>query len=91
MRGQLLEAIGLWLGIALLLAHIVDDLTQNHGGCGFDQLLLATAEIDGEIGCHAGCVDVGCLMWVCDAMRFRSLPPCSCALAALNAPETCVE
>lgn len=56
MRGQLLEAIGLRLGISLLLADIVDDLAKNHGGCGFDQLLLATAQIDGEIGCH---------VWLC--------------------------
>lgn len=52
MGAQLLEAIRLWLGIALLLADIVDDLAKNHGGCGFDQLLLATAQIDGEVGCH---------------------------------------
>lgn len=51
-HGHVLEAIRLWLSVALLLADRVDDLAQDHGRGGLDELLLASAEVDGEVGGH---------------------------------------
>lgn len=44
-----LESVCFWLGVVLLLADGVDDLTETHGGSCFDELLLAASEVDGEV------------------------------------------
>lgn len=44
-----LESVCFWLGVVLLLADGVDDLTETHGRRCFDELLLAASKVDGEV------------------------------------------
>lgn len=44
-----LESVCFWLGVALLFAYGVDNLTKTHGRGCFDELFLAASEVDGEV------------------------------------------